>query len=63
MPREIKSLVEMASINLLFALAELDSLDDRDSIQRSLDHIRQAKACLNILSAEYETPTDEVDAA
>jgi hypothetical protein len=52
-------LAELASVNLHFAQAEVAMGGDRESIARALDHIRQAKACLKIMAAELNVPSDE----
>ena len=62
--RATNDLTEFATVNLHYALAELVSLGDKDSISRALDHIRQAQGCLQIVMAEYDDiPEDEAEAA
>ena len=56
-------LAEMASINLQFALVEITSIGDPDSVLRALDHIRQAQCLLTIVAAEHETLPDDAEAA
>jgi len=53
----------MASINLQFALVEITSIGDPDSVLRALDHIRQAQCLLTIVAAEHETLPDDAEAA
>jgi hypothetical protein len=52
-------IVELAAINLYYAQAEISTIGDRESIVRSLDHLRQAQAFLVIAVAAYDAlPTD-----
>jgi hypothetical protein len=56
------AITEFATVNLHYALAELTSIGDRESVLRAIDHIRQAQACLEIVAVEYETPPDTAGA-
>ncbi|MBB4200963.1 hypothetical protein CCR94_10540 [Rhodoblastus sphagnicola] len=55
------SLTAFATINLHYAMAEIATIADRDSIMRALDHIRQAEGCLRVVMAEYDIPTDDAE--
>ncbi len=59
MKRATNELAELASINLAYAQAEVAIIGDRKSILRALEHTVQAKAYLQILAAELDTPADE----
>lgn len=61
MSRTTRGLAEVASINLNFAQAEIAAFGDRESIARALDHVRQAEACLKIIAAECDVPSDEAE--
>lgn len=52
MSRNASDLAEFATVNLHYALAELTSIGDDQSIARALDHIRQAGDCLQTVMAE-----------
>ncbi len=56
-------LADFATINLLFAQAEIAMGGEAEAIARALDHIQQAQHCLKILEAELKATEDEADAA
>ena len=63
-PLRPSHLAQLAAINLHFALAEVTtSAEDRETIARVLDHVRQAEHALCILLAECEDGQDREEAA
>jgi hypothetical protein len=59
MSQTSSGMLELAAIDLRYAQAEIRAIGDRDSILRSLDHIRQAEATLIVaLSASGPPITD-----
>jgi hypothetical protein len=62
----VMGMVRMALVDLHYAQAEIGTISDRDSILRSLDHIRQAEAFLMIAMAARDatlTPHDDATLA
>jgi hypothetical protein len=52
-------MLQLASIDLHYAQAEITKIGTRESILRSLEHVRQAEACLIIAMASFDTPAVE----
>jgi hypothetical protein len=50
---------EIASTNLQIATAEITATGDPETILWALDQIRQADACLKLVMAECDRPSDE----
>jgi hypothetical protein len=47
-------MVQLASIDLHYAQAEISTIGDREAILRSLDHLRQAEAFLMSALAAFD---------
>jgi hypothetical protein len=63
MSRTKTDIAELATANLHYALAELTSIGDAESVLRALDHIRQAQACLEIGHPVERAPRRELQKA
>ena len=62
MTRVTSELSEIAAIHLRYALAEIMTNRDDDSLFRALDHIGQADECLRVLMAECDIAPNEPEA-
>jgi hypothetical protein len=59
MQNAIRVLKELASINLQYAMADIETQGDRDSIAHALNHVQEVEACLRIILNEMSGPEDE----
>ena len=63
MTRTSTDLTNFATINLHYAVAEITSIGDRESVLRALEHIRQAERCLQVVIAEFGPLPDDAEPA
>ena len=59
MQNAIRVLKELASVNLHYAMADIETQDDRDSIAHALNHVQEVEACLRIILNEMNGAEDD----
>ena len=63
MQNAICVLKELAAVNLQYAMADIESIGDKQAMAHALNHVREVEACLRIILIEMTEHGDEPAAA